>query len=128
MVVPRLLLTGPLYRGFRIVILERTSRTMTAIGTIRIARGTPDPLIRSSTGEPGLSLWHFLAPDPGLPGHAINAPTLHLPRHSGPVPARFSLALRPRFRAPNYPLFESKKSSPAALTGGRSGRFGTHLG
>jgi hypothetical protein len=63
------------------LFLERTSRTMAAFDN-------PDPLIRSSTGEPGLSLWRPLRAG-AIPHQrevfAINAPTLHF----GPIPARF---------------------------------------
>jgi hypothetical protein len=66
--------------------------------------GNPDPLIRSSTGEPGLSLWRPLRAG-AIPHQrevsAINAPTLHF----GPIPARF-------FAPRTAPVLRAKNPSP----------------
>lgn len=86
---------------------------MAAVGTIRIARAT---LIARSAAQPVNPVClsggrtrlapafprHVpRQPKPGLPGHAINAPTLHF----GPVPAPF-------FRARNHPVLRAKVLHP----------------
>jgi len=84
-----------------------------------------DPLIRSSTGEPGLFSGTHWAARTGLPGHAIQRPNASLVGRFRPLfvgsfdpffwglPARFSGAIRPVFRAPNCPVFGAETSSPA---------------
>ena len=104
LVVPRLLLTGPPIAGSGMLSLSGPPGPWLR-RDYKNSPGNPDPLIRSSTGEPGLSLWHLLGSQPGLPGHAINAPSFT----SGPIPARFLLGLTAPFLRPELPRFRGRK-------------------
>jgi hypothetical protein len=92
------------------------------------AFGTPDPLIRSSTGEPGLSLsgskidaridlvaWHFLEGVPSGPIQVVqfNAPSFT----SRPIPARFLSGLAALFSRPELPRFRGQKVLHRSLNG-----------
>jgi hypothetical protein len=80
------------------------------------ARHNPDRLIRSSTGEPGLSLWHLLegAFLRAFQVVQFNAPTLH----SGPIPAPFLSGFSARFSQPQTTHFQGRKVLVRSLVRG----------
>ena len=75
----------------------------------------PDRSIRSSTGEPGLSLWHLLE---GAFLRAFQVVQFNAPSFtSGPIPARFLSGLAALFSRPEPPRFRGQKVLHRSLYG-----------